>query len=237
MLFAATPNDGSQSWTVSGPITSQALVRIANANGSNCSAASFAIAAALTGSMSLNGGAAYTPSAAVTINSSVAGVSEMRFRYVGDSWSGWQPYAAGAAWTLPAGDGTQTVEAQYRDANANVLPLSDSIVEDMTPPETTDNSDAQTFGSFRLVLTPSDDTSGAAAPGRRAEACCSASTGSGTVGRPSGPAATPSSTTPRTPPATPSRSRAALSRCSTRPSRAADRRRDATRPLAAIVHG
>ena len=163
MLFAATPNDGSQSWTVSGPITSQALVRIANANGSNCSAASFAIAAALTGSMSLNGGAAYTPSAAVTINSSVAGVSEMRFRYVGDSWSGWQPYAAGAAWTLPAGDGTQTVEAQYRDANANVLPLSDSIVEDMTPPETTDNSDAQTFGSFRLVLTPSDDTSGVAA--------------------------------------------------------------------------
>ena len=42
-LFASTANDGSQSWTVSGPATSQALVRISNAIGSDVSSADFTI--------------------------------------------------------------------------------------------------------------------------------------------------------------------------------------------------
>jgi len=42
-LYASTANDGSESWTVSGPVTSQALVRISNANGSDTSNATFTI--------------------------------------------------------------------------------------------------------------------------------------------------------------------------------------------------
>ena len=40
-LFASTANDGSQSWTVSGAATTQALVRVSNANGSDVSNAWF----------------------------------------------------------------------------------------------------------------------------------------------------------------------------------------------------
>ena len=100
-LFASTANDGSESWTVSGSTTSQALVRIANDKGSASSTATFTIAPALSGSMSLDGGAAYTTSTAVTIDSSVAGVTEMRFENTGGGWSTWEAYNATKAWTLP----------------------------------------------------------------------------------------------------------------------------------------
>ena len=44
-LFASTANDGSESWTVDGAVTTQALVRISNGNGSDTSNASFSISA------------------------------------------------------------------------------------------------------------------------------------------------------------------------------------------------
>ena len=46
-LFTSTDNDGTESWTVSGPVTSQALVRISNSSGSDISNADFTIAPAL----------------------------------------------------------------------------------------------------------------------------------------------------------------------------------------------
>ena len=160
-LFAATANDGSQAWTVSGATTSQALVRIANDKGSGGSTATFAIAPALTGSISLNGGAAYATSTAVTIDSSVSGVTEMRFRNGGGSWSTWGPYAASTAWTLSAGDGAKTVDAQYRDADANVLDLSADITLDSTPPLTTTNAPTGwKHVSVTVHLSPIDAGSG-----------------------------------------------------------------------------
>ena len=160
-LFASTANDGSEAWTVSGATTSQALVRIANDKGSASSAATFAIAPALTGSMNLDGGAAYTTTTAVTIASSVSGVTEMRFRNGGGSWSTWEAYNATKAWTLASGDGAKTVEAQYRDADANVLDLSADITLDSTAPVTT--NDAPTGwknGSVTVHLSPTDAGSG-----------------------------------------------------------------------------
>ena len=42
-LYGSTPNDGSESWTVSGPATSQALVRVSNDAGSDTSDTDFTI--------------------------------------------------------------------------------------------------------------------------------------------------------------------------------------------------
>jgi hypothetical protein len=160
-LFAATANDGSEVWTVSGATTSQALVRISNDKGSASSTAMFTIAPALTGSISLDGGAAYATSTAVTIASSVSGVTEMRFRNSGGSWGAWEPYNATKAWTLSAGDGAKTVAAQYRDADANVLALSADITLDSTPPLTTTNAPSGwKHVSVTVTLSPTDAGSG-----------------------------------------------------------------------------
>ena len=160
-LFASTANDSSVPWTVSGPTTSEALLRISNDKGSGSSAATFAIAPALTGSMSLDGGAAYATSTAATIDSSVAGVTEMRFESDGGSWSAWEPYAASAAWTLVSGDGAKTVDAQYQDADGNVLDLSADITLDTTAPVTTDDAPSGwKHASVTVHLSPADAGSG-----------------------------------------------------------------------------
>ncbi len=134
-LFASTANDGAESWTVGGATTTQALVRITG-GGADTSDAVFSVVPALTGTMSLDGGDAYVTSPTVTVDSAVAGVTDMRVRDSGGSWSSWGPYAASMAWVLPAGDGAKTVDAEYRDTDGNVLALQDAITLDTLPPDT-----------------------------------------------------------------------------------------------------
>ena len=61
-LFASTANDGSESWTVGGALTTQALVRVSNGNGSDVSNETFTIGAAATPLTvtSPNGGESWT---------------------------------------------------------------------------------------------------------------------------------------------------------------------------------
>ncbi|MCX8007220.1 MAG: cell wall-binding repeat-containing protein [Coriobacteriia bacterium] len=85
-----------------------------------------------SGTMALAGGAAWTTTRTVSVDSTVtdalSGVWQMRFSTDGGTtWGAWQPYAASASVTLPSGDGTKTVAAQYRDAAGNVLALVDDI--------------------------------------------------------------------------------------------------------------
>ncbi|RJQ53700.1 MAG: hypothetical protein C4521_07470, partial [Actinobacteria bacterium] len=87
-----------------------------------------------SGTMAINSGVSHATTTAVTINSSVADADQMRFRDSGGSWTGWESYSSSRAWTLPSGDGTKTIEAEYRDVAGNVLPLSDDIVLDTIPP-------------------------------------------------------------------------------------------------------
>jgi hypothetical protein len=95
------------------------------------------------GSMQLNGGAATTATLGVTVNSAVSdlnGVAQMRFSSNGKStWSGWLPYAAASPLTLPSGNGTKTVWAQYADPAGNVYETSDDITLafESSPPTTT----------------------------------------------------------------------------------------------------
>jgi subtilisin-like proprotein convertase family protein len=95
-----------------------------------------------SGSVVIDGGAATTDMAAVTLGLAASdpaafttGLATMRFSNDGTTWSALQPYATTAAWTLSAGDGTKTVWVQYADGIGNLsAPASDTIVLDTKAP-------------------------------------------------------------------------------------------------------
>jgi predicted CXXCH cytochrome family protein len=91
-----------------------------------------------TGTMSVNAGAAYANAVAVTMNSSVVdgetGVVSMRVDQGTGTFGAWVSYAPSYAITLPAGNGTKTVRAEYKDVAGNVLLLSDTIILDTVAP-------------------------------------------------------------------------------------------------------
>ncbi len=81
------------------------------------------------GDITLNGGAAFTHMAQVTVTSSVSdattSVSSMSFSNNGAAFSAWEPYASSKTWDLKgygatSADGTKTVFARFRDAAGNV---------------------------------------------------------------------------------------------------------------------
>jgi hypothetical protein len=91
------------------------------------------------GQFSLAGGAAMTASATLTASSAVSdanGVEAMRLSVDGGaSWTDWLTYATTTSITVPGGDGTKWVRAQYRDPAGNITELADSIVLDTAPPD------------------------------------------------------------------------------------------------------
>jgi uncharacterized protein YkwD len=52
---------------------------------------------------------------------------EMRFRNEDGAWSGWLPYASDVSWTLSAGNGVKTVNAELK-SGTTVLAASDQVV-------------------------------------------------------------------------------------------------------------
>ena len=136
--------NSNQSASTVGGLAAQSLYyfRIRAENGAGNSQWSGAATAttyqAVGGSFSINGGGAYTTSTAVTLNSSMTGVVEMRFSNTANVWSPqWQSYSATKSWTLASGDGTKTVYAQYRTPGGAVTQRSDSIVLDTVGPVVT----------------------------------------------------------------------------------------------------
>jgi len=91
-----------------------------------------------TGTMSVNGGAAYTNVVAVTLNSDVSdagsGVAQMRVDPGTGVFGGWVDYSGSYPITLPAANGSKTVRAEYKDLSDNVLSLSDTITLDTVAP-------------------------------------------------------------------------------------------------------
>ena len=86
-----------------------------------------------------NGNATYTNNrnVSLTLDASdpTSGLSQMNLRNEGESWAGWRGYQSPYSWTLPSGDGTKTVHAQFKDAADNTSSTaSDSIILDTTPP-------------------------------------------------------------------------------------------------------
>jgi subtilisin family serine protease len=73
--------------------------------------------------------------ATLSATDNLSGVAEARFRNEGGNWSDWRPFAATTSWTLNTGEGTQTVEAQFRDGASNLSTVaSAAIVLDQTLP-------------------------------------------------------------------------------------------------------
>jgi hypothetical protein len=101
-----------------------------------------------TGTLAINGGAAYATSPLVTLNLTATDDSGVvdAVSFTNDDpavaptpvWSAWQDYLPAsptASWTLPSPDGAKSVWAKYRDRAGNeTLPLAASIILDTSFP-------------------------------------------------------------------------------------------------------
>lgn len=101
-------------------------------------------------SVTINGGAAYTNSPNVTLQSTITDPDnglplEMQFSNVHDSWpNDWKSYTATPTetqWTLAGGDGEKTVYMQARDGSGQTITVEDTITLDTTPPAITGVTD------------------------------------------------------------------------------------------------
>jgi hypothetical protein len=117
------------------------------------------------GTMSINSGATYTNSVNVTVNSAVAdaetGVVDMRVDPGTGTYGAWVPYSAAAAATMPGGNGTKTLRAQYRDVAGNTLTLTDTIILDATLPTGTMNVNNNAAYTNTLAVTINSNVSDA----------------------------------------------------------------------------
>ncbi|TLN03737.1 hypothetical protein FDZ71_12375, partial [bacterium] len=85
------------------------------------------VADAPAGTMAVAGGAAAVATVAVTVDSTVTGAVDMRVDPGTGSFGSWFAYAATVSTSLPSGDGTKTVRAEYRDQAGNVATLTDTV--------------------------------------------------------------------------------------------------------------
>ena len=129
------------------------------------------------GTMQINGGAATTNQAAVTLTLSASdnatGVAQMRFSNDGASFSAPVAFATMANWALSSGDGTKSVSVQFRDGAGNWSgAFTTSITLAATPPTDTTppsgslqiNGGASTTSqpAVTLTLSATDDATGVA---------------------------------------------------------------------------
>jgi len=121
-----------------------------------------------TGSILINDGDTYANDPAVNLTLSASdnvGVTEMNLNYNG-GWQGWEAHTSSRSVTLTGGDGTQQVDAQYRDAAGNASSTySDTIILDLTPPSSSVDPlpASQPSATFAVSWSGYDLTSGIAA--------------------------------------------------------------------------
>jgi len=172
-LFATTANDGSESWTVSGAVTSQALVRISNGNGSDSSNASFTISAAAVAPTvtSPNGGETWLVGSSHAIAWSTGNGGNVKIELSRNNGASWETLFASTAndgsesWTV---SGAATIQAKVRISNVSGTDSSDASFtievpsSDTTPPAVTASGyDAAWHNhGVTLTLTASDAESG-----------------------------------------------------------------------------
>ncbi|MCX7044351.1 MAG: Ig-like domain-containing protein [Candidatus Sumerlaeota bacterium] len=127
-----------------------------------------------SGTIAINGGAAYTSATTVSLAISASdagaapsGVEAMQFSNDGVIWSAWAPYAAAAdyPWALDQGEGLQTVRARFRDRAGNVsqADISAAIILDSAQPAvelTASVSGVTSGGPIQVVARFSEAVSG-----------------------------------------------------------------------------
>jgi hypothetical protein len=117
--------------------------------------------------VTISGGAGYTSNTTVvlTLSATDLHLTDMRIANA-PSFAGaaWVAFAANTNWTLPAGDGTKTVYAQYRDVVGNTSAVAQtSIVYDATRPvlgTISLNADPTKAGSITAAVSFADATAG-----------------------------------------------------------------------------
>jgi hypothetical protein len=84
------------------------------------------------GTVTINGGAAFTNNRKVTLSLTAAvDTTQMQFSQNGTTFFPFEPFAASRVVTLPAGNGLKTITVRFKDAAGNVsAPVSDSITLD-----------------------------------------------------------------------------------------------------------
>ncbi|PYO54608.1 MAG: hypothetical protein DMD83_21950, partial [Candidatus Rokuibacteriota bacterium] len=154
-------DNGPHSWTAKAYDSSNSAVSSAVSLTVNISASD---TTAPTSSLSINGGAAYTRSTAVTLTLTAADAVGVTAYYLSTSATppaatatGWTPvssttsYTGSLGYSLSAGDGTKTLYAWYKDAAGNVsATTSTSILLDQTAP--TNGSVIPTAGNAQVTL-------------------------------------------------------------------------------------
>lgn len=93
-----------------------------------------AVNAQTSGTVTINNGANYTNSTAVTLTLSATNASQMSFSNDNSSWSSWETYATTKNWTIPSTEGPETVYVQFRDSGNLTSTANASITLDQTLP-------------------------------------------------------------------------------------------------------
>ncbi|WP_340398387.1 S-layer homology domain-containing protein [Paenibacillus sp. FSL H8-0079] len=108
-----------------------------------------------TGTVAINGGAAYATDREVTLGFTLgAGVTDVvavQFSNDDATWSAEQIYEASMSYTLPAGDGSKTVYVRIIDRAENIGSAQASIVLDTTAPIVTGVTDGASYNSSRTI--------------------------------------------------------------------------------------
>jgi hypothetical protein len=93
-----------------------------------------------SGTVTINGGTAYTKERNVTLSfaGGDSGAAQMRFSVDATTWSDWEAYSETRVYTLPVGEGPKTVYVQLKDAAGNEsVAISATITLDTTLPSGT----------------------------------------------------------------------------------------------------
>jgi hypothetical protein len=137
-VLTATADDAAGHSTTSAPVA----VNVSNVAGGDTTPP--------TGTIAIDGGAASTGQAAVTLSlaatDDASGVVQMRFSNDGVEYSDPVAFASAAPWALAAGDGTKTVFAQFRDGAGNWSAAASDTIELVSGP-----AESPQLGAFKLV--------------------------------------------------------------------------------------
>ncbi|MFB8374644.1 InlB B-repeat-containing protein [Paenibacillus taichungensis] len=108
-----------------------------------------------TGSITINGGAAYTASLQVTLDFTLgAGVDDVELIQISNdnvTWSAEETYNASMSYTLPAGDGSKSVYVRLIDRAGNVGSAQDSITLDTTAPVVSGVAEGGSYDSSQTI--------------------------------------------------------------------------------------
>jgi hypothetical protein len=161
----------TKTYTLSGGDGAKTVhVQLKDAAGNESTAISATITldtTAPSGTVTINGGSAYTKERIVTLSlaDGDSGAAQMRFSDDNTTWTEWEAYSVTREYTLPVGDGPKTVYVQLKDAAGNEsVAINATITLDTASPSgtVTINGGAAVTNAVSVTLAISEEGSGAA---------------------------------------------------------------------------